>query len=371
MNIGIDGSRISTNEMTGVDGYTFNLVKAISSVDKVNKYIIYFSKVPKYFEIGHKNVSTRVIPLTRFWTQIRLALECLIRPPDILFVPAHTMPVIRRPNLKTIVTIHDLGAEFLAEYHQFPQKYYLNWATEYVALHASHIIAVSESTKKDLVKQFKVDPKRITVVYEAVDTNKFSPRGTKEIEQTKKELGITKKYLLFVGTIQPRKNLLRLIEAFSKLENKSLELVLAGKPGWLFEEIYEAPKKFKVEGRVKFVGYVKDDQLPALYSGAEMFVFPSLYEGFGLPILEAMACGTAVLTSKTSSMPEVSGGNAVLVNPNKINEISSGIESLLKDKLLYRKLSDSGKKWASKFTWEETARETIKVFEKVGKENGK
>lgn len=371
MNIGIDGSRISTNEMTGVDGYTANLVKAISKIDKVNKYIIYFSKVPKYFEIGHQNVSTRVIPMTRFWTQIRLALECLIRPPDILFVPAHTMPVIRRPNLKTIVTIHDLGAEFLAEYHQFPQKYYLNWATEYVARHASHIIAVSESTKKDLVKQFKVDPKRITVIYEAVDANKFSPQGIKEVEQTKKELGITKKYLLFVGTVQPRKNLLRLIEAFSKLENKNLELVLAGKPGWLFEEIYEAPKKFNVEGRVKFVGYVKDDQLPALYSGAEMFVFPSLFEGFGLPILEAMACGIPVLTSNISSMPEVSGRNAVLVNPNKINEISRGIESLLKDKSLYKKLSDSGRKWASKFTWEETARETIKVFEKVGKENGK
>lgn len=367
MNIGIDGSRINTKNMTGVDGYTFNLVKSIEKVDSENKYIIYFSKVPQYYEIGHKNVSTRVIPMTRFWTQIRLAFECLIRPPEILFVPAHTMPLIRWPKLKTIVTIHDLGAEFLAEYHQFPQKIYLNWATEYVAKYATHIIAVSKSTKQDLIKQFKVNPKRITVIHEGVKREIYFPQPKDRVELVKKEFGLTKPYLLFVGTVQPRKNLIRLIEAFSKLKSQNLDLVIAGKPGWLFEEIYAGPKKFGVEERVKFLGFVPDEKIPALYSGAEIFVYPSLYEGFGLPILEAMACGTPVLTSNTTSMPEVSGGNAHLVNPEKVSEIKSGIENLLRSSAKREQLSRKGLDWVKNFTWEKTARETIAVFEKVSR----
>lgn len=368
MHVGIDASRIAlTAERTGTENYTLNLIESIKKLDKVNKYTLYFNKLPQYFEIAHGNVITRYIPLTRLWTQVRLALECIVNPPEILFVPAHTIPVVRRPNLKTIVTVHDLGAEFLAEYHQFPQKIYLNWSTKYVAKYATHIIAVSQSTKKDLIKQFKVDPKRITVVHEAVNTGLFYPREKTEVENVRKEFGLKRPYLLFVGTIQPRKNLLSLIEAFSKLKAKNIDLVLAGKPGWLFEEIYLAPIKFGVGTRVKFLGFVPEDKIPALYSGAEVFVYPSLYEGFGLPILEAMACGCSVLTSNATSMPEVSGGNALLVNPNKISEITSGLDSLLKNKAKREQMVKKGLEWVKNFTWEKTARETISVFEKVAK----
>ncbi len=368
MNVGIDASRIAlTNERTGTENYTLNLIEAIKQLDKVNKYTLYFNKLPQYFEISQINVSSRYIPMTRLWTQLRLAIECLIKPPEILFVPAHTIPVIRWPKLKTIVTIHDLGAEFLAEHHQFPHKIYLNWSTEYVAKYATHIIAVSESTKKDLIKQFKVSPKRISVVHEAVNTDLYYPREKTEVENIKKEFGLTKPYLLFVGTIQPRKNLIALIEAFSKLKNKKIELVLAGKPGWLFEEIYAAPKKFGVEDQVKFLGYVPEEKIPALYTGAELFVYPSLYEGFGLPILESMACSTAVLTSTTTSMPEISGGNAILVNPKKVGEISQAIAKILKNPSKRMDLAQAGLSWAKKFTWEKTAAETIAVFEKVSK----
>jgi glycosyltransferase involved in cell wall biosynthesis len=323
--------------------------------------------LPQYFEISHQNIITRYIPLTRLWTQYRLAFECLINPPEILFVPAHTIPVIRRPSLKTIVTIHDLGAEFLAQHHQFPHKLYLNWSTKYVAKHATHIIAVSDATKKDLVKQFKVSPKRITVVHEAVNSDIYYPRKKAEVENVKKEFGLKKPYLLFVGTIQPRKNLIKLIEAFSKLKNKNLDLVISGKPGWLFEEIYAAPKKFGVENQVKFLGYVPEEKIPALYSGAEIFVYPSLYEGFGLPILEAMACGCPVLTSNTTSMPEVSGGNALLVNPKKTEEITFGIKQLLKNPIKRQVMAQKGLEWVKNFSWEKTAAETIAVFEKVAK----
>jgi len=371
MNIGIDASRIATDQKTGTENYTARLIESIIRFDYENKYTLYFNKTPKYFEISQKNVSTRVIPMTRFWTQFRLALECLLNPPDLLFVPAHTIPVIRRPSLKTVVTVHDLGAEFLAEHHQFPQKLYLNWSTEFVARHATHLIAVSEATKRDLVKKLNVKPQRITVVHEAVDQSFFYKRAVREIEQVKKELGITKNYLLFVGTIQPRKNLQRLIEAFSKIKNKEIELVLAGKPGWLYEDIYDAPKKLGILERVKFIGHVRDEQLPSLYSGASVFVFPSLFEGFGLPILEAMSCEVPVLTSKVSCMPEISGGKALLVDPYKTSEIVSGIEKLLNDKKLANRLVKEGREWSRRFTWEKTAKKTIAVFEKVGGENEK
>jgi len=209
------------------------------------------------------------------------------------------------------------------------------------------------------------------VVHEAVDQSFFYKRAVREIEQVKKELGITKNYLLFVGTIQPRKNLQRLIEAFSKIKNKEIELVLAGKPGWLYEDIYDAPKKLGILERVKFIGHVRDEQLPSLYSGASVFVFPSLFEGFGLPILEAMSCEVPVLTSKVSCMPEISGGKALLVDPYKTSEIVSGIEKLLNDKKLANRLVKEGREWSRRFTWEKTAKKTIAVFEKVGGENEK
>ena len=145
MHVGIDASRIAVDERSGTENYTFKLIEAIAKVDKKNRYTLYFNKLPKYFEVTQENVSTRYIPLTYLWTQVRLAIECFVKPPDVLFVPAHTIPVLRRPSLNTVVTVHDLGAEFLEAYHKFPQKIYLNWSTEYIAKFATHLIAVSKS----------------------------------------------------------------------------------------------------------------------------------------------------------------------------------------------------------------------------------
>ena len=158
-------------------------------------------------------------------------------------------------------------------------------------------------------------------------------------------------------------------EAFAKSYFSNTDLVLIGKLGWLYDEIYKAPKKFKVEGNVKFLGFADQEDLPALYSGCTAFVMPSLYEGFGLPILEAMACGVPVLTSKSSSMPEVSGGNALLVKPHDVNEIAYNLTRLIKQKDLRWRLAAAGEEWSKKFTWEKTAKETIRVFEKVYKSN--
>jgi glycosyltransferase involved in cell wall biosynthesis len=369
MIIGIDASRISKATKTGTENYSSYLIKSLSSVDKKNRYVLYFNEIPQFFEISQTNFSTRYIRSTRLWTQARLAWECLIYPPDVLFVPAHTIPVIRRPNLKTIVTIHDLGAQFLEAYHQFPAKLYLNWSTEYVAKHATHLIAVSNSTKKDLTKTLKVPSDRISVVYEGVDKDTFKPKRSFEIDEVKIRYGLPEKYFLYVGTIQPRKNLVRVIEAFAKANLKNTKLVLAGEKGWLSDDIYKLPEKLSIKSRVKFLGFVPTEDLPALYGGALAFIFPSLYEGFGLPILEAFACRCPVLTSDLGAMAEVADEAAFLVNPKKVDEIADGLKKLASQPDFRNRLAASGIQRAEYFSWDKTAVETLKVFEQVVGEN--
>ncbi len=365
MHIGIDASRIALSERTGTENYTYNLIEALKRVDKVNKYTLYFNKLPQYFEISQQNVSTRYIPMPRFWTQIRLLSEVLLNPPDILFIPAHTLPLVRRASLKTIVTIHDLGSEFLPEHHQFPQKLYLNWSTKFAVSQADALIAVSESTKKDLVKKLKADPKKISVIYEGIDKKFFYPRTQEDINKSRSHFGLTKPYLLFVGTVQPRKNLKFLIEAFAEAKLKNYDLVIAGKPGWLYEEIYAAPRLFGIEDKVKFIGYVDSQLLPGLYSGAAAFVYPSLYEGFGLPLLEAMVCGCAIVATDSSSIPEVVGEAGVLFRPNNKADFIKKLKDVLKNDKVRRELLKKGKVQLEKFDWDVTALKTLELFEKV------
>lgn len=364
MKIGIDASKISIAQKTGTENYTYNLLRELLSIDKENEYQLYLREDPPDFVKDKPNVSYKKIPLPRLWTQAGLASEVLFNPPDVLFIPAHTMPLLRRPGLKTVVTIHDLGAEFLREYHQFPQKLYLNKSTEFVAKFATHLIAVSQATKKDLTEKMGVPKDRITVVYEAWDRELFHRPNEDEVSKAREKHNLTNDYLIFVGTIQPRKNLVRLIEAFSKAKI-GLDLVLAGKPGWLSEPIYEAPKKYGVADRVKFLGHVENSDLPGLYGGSKGLVFPSLYEGFGIPVLEAIACGTVVLTSKTTSLPEVGGKAAHYIDPADTNSITQGIEEIVINKQLRDRLLAEGIKQIQKFSWKKAAEETLAVLRKT------
>ena len=364
MKVGIDASKISISQKTGTENYSYNLIRELISLDKTNEYMLYLREDPPEFVTASPNATFKKIPLPRLWTQAGLASEVLFNPPDVLFIPAHTMPVVHRPGLKTVVTIHDLGAEFLKEYHQFPQKIYLNKSTEFVAKFATHLIAVSEATKNDLMTKLGVSPDRITVVYEAWDRELFHVPTRSEIQSVRSKYRLDNDFLIFVSTIQPRKNLERLIEAFAKARI-GLDLVLVGKPGWLSESIYLAPQKFGVSDRVKFLGHVPNQDLPGLYGGSKALVFPSLYEGFGIPVLEAMACGTVVLTSNSTSLPEVGGEAAYYVDPNDTDSIKNGIEEIVtKDKIRHQLLLNAIKQ-VQKFSWEKAAKETLKVLEKT------
>ena len=362
MIVGFDASRAQLEERAGPENYTYNLLKNLLRVDQKNFYRLYYNPRASNFEppFGPRASNFELQPISwpKLWTQAGLAFECLRNPPDVLFIPAHTIPLIRRPGLKTVVTIHDVGFQKFLEHHQRRWwRLYGGRISNFAARTATHVIAVSESTKKDLVEKLGVESDKITVVYEGVDHEKF------KVQNARRE--VDGEYLLFVGTIQPRKNLVRLIESFSILASQfpNLDLIIAGKKGWLADEIYAAPKNFGVGDKVKFLGYVPEDEIVSLMNGALAFVFPSLYEGFGLVVLEAMACGCPVVISNISSLPEVVGDAGVLVDPYSVGDITRGIKRVLGlGKTQYQDLVEKGLKRAQKFTWQKAAKETIEVL---------
>lgn len=370
MVIGFDASRAFIKNKTGTENYSYQLLKALSKLDRKNRYIIYInphdtiSTIVEDMLFRAKNFKFVSISLPRFWTQFGLAQRTFRDNLDVLFIPAHTSPLIHKSGLKTVVTVHDLGAEYLPKMHQLKQRLYLKWITHYQLKSASSLIAVSKATKDDLIKNVGIDPKKIKVVYESYDESLFKPvKGDLLVNRLISFKLVGMGYFLFVGTVQPRKNLDRLIRAYANLSSDA-PLVIVGSKGWLSEAIYKLPKLLKISDKVKFLGYVSDKDMPALYSGAIALVFPSLFEGFGLPILEAQASGCPVLTSNVSSMPEVAGAGAVYVNPYSVEDIMEGMERV-KREWERVKLIKAGFENIKKFSWQKCARETLNVLENL------
>lgn len=366
MTIGFDASRAFTDKKTGTENYSYQTLSRLAKIDRKNQYYIYLASQEDVLRGWPDNFKFVTIHNHLLWTQIGLALHTFIDPPDILFVPSHTLPIIRKLGLKTLITVHDLGAQYLPQTHQLKQRLYLNFMTYYQLKSATGIIAVSQATKKDLIKKVGIDPKKITVIYEGYDKELYQPLPLQQSILQKYQLK-PNSFFLFVGTIQPRKNLTRLIQAFAnylKISSTQDKLVLIGSKGWLSDEIYTLPKQLNIETRVLFLGYIKDKELPYFYSGAKALLFPSLFEGFGIPILEAMACGCPVLTSNISSMPEVAGNGAILVDPYSINAIANGIKDITKPQTR-AKLIKMGFQQIKKFSWEKSAKETLTLFRSV------
>ncbi len=370
MKIGFDASRAFHGEATGTENYSQQLLHEMLSIDTENEYYVY-TRIPRE-KIKYKfsqNAKVVFINQPYLWTQWGLAKQTFKDPLDVLFVPSHTLPLIRKPGLKTVMTVHDLGAEYLPASHQLKQQLYLKFITRYQLQTASHLIAVSKSTKNDLLKKTGVKEANISVIYEGVNLSDDLPSEV-VIHKTLRKFELSRhKYFLYVGTIQPRKNLIRLIEAFSLflIENKAgendMKLVIAGKPGWDYQDIISLPKQLGIADKVVFTGRVDDSQLKSLYISALALTYPSLFEGFGLPILEAYFFGLPVITSNTSSMPEVAGKGAILVNPEEVNGIMRAMQELYLDSDKRHELVRHGKEQLKKFSWSEAARQTIKVLE--------
>lgn len=368
MRVGVDASRTTARWRTGTEGYSLRLIGELLRLGHGHEFRLYFNQPPPAGLLPAGG-ELRVIPSPRLWTHLRLSWEMLLRPPDVLFVPAHVLPLIH-PR-RSVVTVHDLGYHYYPEAHTAFQNTYLNWSTRYNARSAARVVADSQSTRRDLIRLCGTSPGKIAVIYPGRDESLAPVTDPGIQEGVRVRYGLTGRYLLYVGTLHPRKNLVRLVDAFAgalpDLEPE-LQLVLAGRKGWLYDTILQRVRQLGLQGRVLFPGYVPSEDLPALLSGASAFLFPSLYEGFGFPVLEAMACGVPVICSNTSSLPEVAGDAALLVDPLDTAALSGAIRRLVGEEPLRLTLVERGQRQVTRFSWSQCARQVLEVLEEVGSE---
>lgn len=367
MLIGIDASRAVVARRTGTERYCLEITRALIAAAPEHRFVLYFNRPPPPGLLprgGH--VVWRVIPSPRLWSVGRLSLEVRVRPPDVLFVPAHSLPPLA-PRA-SVATIHDLGYLVFPGEHPPATRLLRDRANRWSAARARRVIAISEATRADLIRRYGTPPGKIDVVHHGHDPSFRPIRDPHQLAAVRARHGLETPYVIFVGTLQPRKNLERLLLAFDRVAGpgeQPLTLALAGGIGWQEARLRRALAGLRAPDRVRVLGYVPDDDLPALMSGALALAFPSLYEGFGLPALEAMACGTPVLASNTSSLPEVVGDAGLLVNPLDTEAIAGGLDRLVRDAELRRELAERSLARAAGFTWVRAARQTLGVLEKA------
>jgi glycosyltransferase involved in cell wall biosynthesis len=366
LTIGVDASRTCAAQRTGTEQYSTALLRALMDLETPHHWRLYAPCPPPDDLLPlPPRWEWRALPFPRLWTHIRLSGEILRHRPDILFVPAHVVP-LAHPR-RTAVTLHDLGYLHIPESHTGASRRYLNWSTRWSARAARKIIAVSGATKADLVRTLHVPSAKIAVVLHGVRPDLRRPPET-VIAAALGRLAIPRPYILFLGTVQPRKNLQRLIRAFGRVVAAGLPhtLVIAGRLGWLTGAIQAEVDAQGLGARVHFPGYIADADVPSLYAGADTFAFPSLYEGFGMPALEAMACGVPLVAANTTSLPEIVGDAGLLVDPLDEGAIADALIAVLRDDMLRARLVAAGTQRVAQFSWERCARETLAVLEAMG-----
>ncbi|HIC88353.1 MAG TPA: glycosyltransferase family 1 protein [Anaerolineae bacterium] len=296
--------------------------------------------------------------LTRIGFDRLLPDATLFHATEHLLLPLHHVP--------TLLTVHDLIFRHLPEHHKPLNRWYLNLTMPLYCRRADAIIAVSEQTRQDLITAYSLPSEKIQVVYEAADP-RFHPQPETEVARVRQKYSLPDRYLLFVGTIEPRKNLVRLLEAFTVVKGEGLieALVIVGKRGWLYDRFLACLEQSPVRQAVLFPGYVLDDDLPAIYAGAQLFAFPSLYEGFGLPVLEAMACGIPVVASDRSSIPEIGGTAALYVDPTDTDGLAAALRRVLRDVDLQDQMRRQGLQQAARFSWHRVAEQTSALYQAV------
>ncbi|MGC9048848.1 MAG: glycosyltransferase family 4 protein [Patescibacteria group bacterium] len=386
MRIGIDARTIlnpEKGEGAGIGHYTYQLIRHLLKIDKKNDYFLFFDKTVQNRRLAkfkQENVRVGFFPFIQYakflpggyWHFLASA-----------FLTRHRLDVFHSPTLNlpqsyrapTVVTAHDLTVyKFPELYNTKKQRTILKSTIPQAIKMAKKIIAVSYSTKKDLGEIFGVESEKVRVIYHGVDERFFRKSDSATIEKIKMKFGIKNDYLLFLGTLESRKNIFRIIEAYERLRDKisslehpiaNIQLVLAGAPGFNFKKIDEKISHSKYKEDIILPGYIEADDLDPLFEGAKVFVFPTLYEGFGLPVIEAMANGVPVITSNISSLPEIAEERAILVDPLNVAEISQAMFDLLTRQDLWQKLSQLGKEKAKEFDWQKTAAKTLEVYKEA------
>jgi len=364
MKIGIDASRAFIKNKTGIEEYSYQVIKRLRKYIGDQKVVLYLDT-----RINNKNRVDFELPegwkikFLRtpffFWTQMRLSIEMMFKPVDILFIPSHTVPIIHPP--KNIVVVHGLEFEFCSGAYSLFERFYMRWVIRSSCRWAKKVIAVSENTKKDLIHLYKVPENKITVIYEGCeDEFKIQNSKFKIMESL-----CNGKYLLFIGRLEARKNICGIIEAFEILKSKyhiPHKLILAGNFGHGKENVKNKIANSKYKEDIILPGYVRDEEKFEMMKNADAFLFPSFYEGFGLPILEAQSAGVPVVTSNISSMPEVSGNGAILVDPNKTEEIADAVQKLISEEGYKNDIIKKGLENVKRFSWDKCAEEIAQLI---------
>ncbi|MEW6094914.1 MAG: glycosyltransferase family 1 protein [bacterium] len=374
MKIGIDARSLLRYERAGLEHHVANLIFNLAKIDKENQYLLFFNFIrPEYKKFlpkfTSKNFNNIVCPIpskimTRLF-KIHFPIEFCMGKLDVFHGPRHLL--LHSIFAKSVLTIHDLMLVTHPEFLTLERVNAFKKNVDNGIKRADLIISVSEFTKNEIIKEWNIPKERIKVIYNGVGEEFYPIEDKTIIEKVKHKYGIKDKYILYVGNIEPKKNLLRLIEAFSLLKNSKddYNLVIAGNKDWFFDKVFQKVNELNLQEDVIFTGYVPNEELPALYSGAEIFVFPSLYEGFGMPVIEAMACGTPVITSNITSLPEVVKDAGILIDPFNVEEITKAMSQLLTDTNLQTKLREKGLLRAKLFSWGKTARETLAVYKEL------
>ena len=367
MRIAVHAKVLSEDKLTGIGIYTYNLLKSLSKIDRKNEYVLY-SNEPFIHKIGADNFRERILSFPKFWSYLRLPFEFIDDKYDLLFIPKEMVPFLKRP--KTVVVCYDLMGLIFSNRISISGKVHFWMAVKYALKAADKIIAISESTKRDIIEKCNINPDNIIVTPLGYNEELYKPCNDENlISKVKEKYGIKSNYIINTSSLLwYRKNLPRLIKAFHTYRLKGVtnhQLVITGKRGEAYDEIVSLIKSLNLEKDIILTGYISTEDMPILLGSADALVFPSLHEGFGLPILEAMACGCPVITSNCSAMPEVVGDAGILVNPNNEEEIANAINQMLTDTEYRNRLRNAGLEQAKRFSWENTAGETLKVFESL------
>ncbi len=367
MRIGIKISPL-WGAMTGIPNYILQLLRSMSKIDRDDEFFLYTNR-PIPFELGlGDNFRTVLVnkpyPRWQLWYQIGLPRQIRRDRIQLYHDPVYLLPF--RLGVPGIITIHDLSGLVMPHFHR-KKVAMTSKLIPYSVRKAKRIIAVSEFTKSEIVRLFPAAEDKITVIYEAASDDFVPVTDINRLNLVRRKYRLPEKFVLFVGTLEPRKNLVGIMKAYARIRAEiPHSLVVVGGRGWKYSNIYKLLSSLNIEENVIFTGFVDASDMPAIYSMADIFAYPSFYEGFGLPVLEAMACGTPVLTSNTSSLPEVAGDAAILVNPNSVDDISEKLLMLAKNEDIRKDLSRRGIENARMFSWEKAARETIDLYHNVG-----
>lgn len=372
--IGIDYTS-AVHQSAGIGRYTFELGHALARLTPTDTYRLFVAGVDKAFTftcpLPGKNFSwqpTRLSErwLTRLWYRLQLPwpVEYWTGNLDLFHAPDFFLPPVKA-GTRTVVTIHDLSFVREPETTMPGMSHHLNtWVPRSVA-RADHVIAVSETTRQDLIELYQTPPEKISVLYHGVGPEFKPVQDENKLRAIQQKYHLPKQpFILSVGTLQPRKNYQRLIRAVASLDS-SLSLVIVGSKGWHYDAIFAEVTRLGLEQRVHFPGFIADADLPALYRAAMVFVYPSLYEGFGLPALESMACGTPVIAANRSALPEVVGAAGLLVDPYDEPALVAAIAQVVEDEQLQAHLSQAGQLQAKKFCWDDTASQLVCLYHKL------